>query len=819
MKINRLYLKGYKRIALTGYSEIDIVFTRKIQLILGMNSSGKSSLMNELSPLPVAGSDLVKDGLKRIWIEHNGIEYRLENGKGTKHSFVRLDTEEELNPGGTGQVQKELIKQVFGYTPEIHQLLIGKELFTEMRPARRKEWMTLLADTDYDFALKVFASLKEKLRDTTGALKIARRELVSVVDERIDEAGKKVLADEITLLESRLEALNAIRDSSTVSISESDVEVGRTKAFEAVKTLFNLYISNPDVNREIDYSALIASEESKLSLLQERSRAISNEMTSLDEKLTASSTEGIAELEDEASSIKEEIAGIDNSLVLELSVDNPSTALNRLKAVKLEIIDAISSLPVDTDSKYNKSYHQALSGTINKLEAEIRETAHAIEVNEVEIRHLLSHQNENLVECPSCSHQFNPTFDANKLKLLQEHNHAHEKHKTELQRQLNETRELFTVADDYLARLDRFVAVVHSNSELAGLWKYISASAIIRKQPNAIAGVLARAEDTLSKLVARAGLVNRLSAVETSLATKKAVNTSELAIIKDRRDKLEAELSSVVAELDTLRSSIAANKSKLAVKERITKGIGICNRLLDTNREDGLMLIRNQLQTTLMDNIRLVQAELGSKASKLNDMQRIENKIRDAELSITRLENEEKTLKMLVTALSPNSGLIAKGLLGFIGHLVEQMNELINSVWSYSMQLTKPIIGEDKTELDYTFPFTMVNESNTIADIGLGSKGQQEIINLAFRIVACRYLHLHDIPIFADEFGTGLDETHRKRAAEAIKSITSESAYSQLFMISHYEDAHGALTNAEVCVLCADNITVPREYNQHVTFR
>ena len=99
MKINRLVLSGYKRIALTGYSEIDISFTRKIQLILGMNSSGKSSLMNELSPLPVANSDLVKDGFKRIWIEHNGVEYKLENGRGMKHSFIRLDTEDELNPG------------------------------------------------------------------------------------------------------------------------------------------------------------------------------------------------------------------------------------------------------------------------------------------------------------------------------------------------------------------------------------------------------------------------------------------------------------------------------------------------------------------------------------------------------------------------------------------------------------------------------------------------------------------------------------------------------------------------------------------------
>ena len=819
MKINRLVLSGYKRIALTGYSEIDISFTRKIQLILGMNSSGKSSLMNELSPLPVANSDLVKDGFKRIWIEHNGVEYKLENGRGMKHSFIRLDTEEELNPGGTGQVQKELIKQVFGYTPEIHQLLIGKELFTEMRPARRKEWMTLLADTDYDFALKVFAALKERLRDTTGALKIARRELVSVVDERIDESGRDVLAEEITRLENRLEALNAIRDNSVANISKDSVEAGRDKAFTAVKTLLDLYRNNPDVNRAVDYTSLITGDNSRLTLLQERQNKVASEMLSLDEKLAASSVEGISELEAEVTSIKEEIANIDNGLVLEITSDNPLVALNKLKAVKLEVIDAISSLPVDAESSYNKSYHQSLASRINSLEAEIRETEHAIEVNEVEIRHLVAHENDNLVECPECKHQFNPAFNANKLKLLQEHNHEHEKHKTNLQHSLREARELFTIVDNYLTSLDRFISVVHSTSELSSLWKYISASGIIRKQPNAIAGVLARAEDVLSKLVSRANLVKRLESVEASLATKRAVNTSELAIIKETRDKLESELSSIVAESEILKANVIANQHKQTIKERIAKGIEVCNRLLDANQNDGLMYIRSTLQTMLMDNIRLVQAELGSKASKLNDMRRIEAKIKDAEMSITRLENEEKTLKLLVAGLSPNSGLIAKGLLGFIGHLVEQMNELINSVWSYSMQLVKPSIGEDKTELDYTFPFTMVNDSNTIADIGLGSKGQQEIINLAFRIVACRYLHLHDIPIFADEFGTGLDETHRKRAAEAIKSITNESAYSQLFMISHYEDAHGALTNAEVCVLCADNITVPKEYNQHVKFK
>lgn len=202
MRINRLKITGFKRIALTGYRNIEIDFNRKIQLILGMNSSGKSSLMHELSPLPISNGDLYQDGSKEIWIEHNGHEYYLANWKGGKCSFVRLTDNEELNPGGTQSIQKELVQQVFNYTPTIHKLLIGSELFTQMRPNQRKEWITELSDVNYEYALKVFAVLKEKLRDTQGALKVTRKKLVEALDARIESSEEDSLRRERSRSES-----------------------------------------------------------------------------------------------------------------------------------------------------------------------------------------------------------------------------------------------------------------------------------------------------------------------------------------------------------------------------------------------------------------------------------------------------------------------------------------------------------------------------------------------------------------------------------------------------------------------------------------
>jgi recombinational DNA repair ATPase RecF len=117
----------------------------------------------------------------------------------------------------------------------------------------------------------------------------------------------------------------------------------------------------------------------------------------------------------------------------------------------------------------------------------------------------------------------------------------------------------------------------------------------------------------------------------------------------------------------------------------------------------------------------------------------------------------------------------------------------------------------DDGVLDYTFP--LVVDGKEVP--GLGSTGQQEIINLAFMIVARQYLNIVDYPLYLDEVGMHLDVAHRIALMNYINAIKENRLCSHIFMVNHYTDAQSALSNYNVIVLDDRNIVVPAEYNQH----
>ena len=132
MLIRKLSLSGYNRLATTSIKTIEIQPKNKIVLIIGLNGCGKSSLLKELTPLPAISQEYQKDGYKFIEIEHNGKIFSLlsDFGSAHKHSF-RVDGE-ELNQPGTLQIQRELVKEYFNITQEIHDLMLGNKSFHKM---------------------------------------------------------------------------------------------------------------------------------------------------------------------------------------------------------------------------------------------------------------------------------------------------------------------------------------------------------------------------------------------------------------------------------------------------------------------------------------------------------------------------------------------------------------------------------------------------------------------------------------------------------------------------------------------------------------
>ena len=96
----------------------------------------------------------------------------------------------------------------------------------------------------------------------------------------------------------------------------------------------------------------------------------------------------------------------------------------------------------------------------------------------------------------------------------------------------------------------------------------------------------------------------------------------------------------------------------------------------------------------------------------------------------------------------------------------------------------------------------------------------QEVINLAFVAVSMKYLGLSNTPIFLDEFAASLDVAHRQSAYKAIDHLIESTDYSQVFLVSHYQDGYSSLNSSEVLVLCDSNIELPKgmAYNHHVQF-
>ena len=148
MKYLSIELKGYKRLQFNNINYIKIDFTEKIQIILGTNGSGKTSLLRELTHLPSNKQNFIDDGYKIVTSLYKGDTYVSKSGfNPDKHSLSKNGIEIH---NGTASVQKELVKQIFGLTPEIHELMLGNIKFHEMTGSLRRYWFTKLSNTNYD---------------------------------------------------------------------------------------------------------------------------------------------------------------------------------------------------------------------------------------------------------------------------------------------------------------------------------------------------------------------------------------------------------------------------------------------------------------------------------------------------------------------------------------------------------------------------------------------------------------------------------------------------------------------------------------------
>ena len=817
MKIERLELFGYKRLMLGNIRHLTYTPTAPYQLILGTNGSGKSSVLMELSPLPAHSSNYTKEGYKDVTIRHKGSEYHLISmfKSGSKHNFIKDGV--ELNPGGTGAVQKELVKQEFGVTQELHAVLTGEVRFTDMPPELRRRWVTQLSSCDYSYALGVFNRMKTATRDHLGALKHLKQRLTQETNSLKALSGLEGLEQKAITLREELNALLSARTPGLPAypqISQRvDVMLDRIdKLSRSAMELIQVQPAGANYDNVDSVNADVHRRESEIASTKTLLDRFTSEYSDLESIVT--SVAGTGEITPESIEtrileIESEIDVLRPELKVFLKLEDAESLRRDTEKILPQVIELFGHIPDNEDRRFSRERVYDAEAMIAAANDVI--TKATAKVAQIEARIQMINSSKDTTR-PECKYVWREGFSPKELKQLEDwsddHNRVAERAREEVRRL-----ELYMEeANHYSGLYNQFRGFVQGFPRMQPLWDYILENECLTNKPQSHVGMFF----TWQREVELSQRIEELDRKHTHLV-ELAAKQRQLGgtHFTHRLEKLTEEIEATTGSLHRLRNEA---KDVRQYRDRVLRVSDTVNTLDASVRElhqfyaTAVASLRNQHIDAVAGTH---QNELGLIQRQLTEKQALEGIVNDLTISHDDVELNHQAMYLLTQALSPTEGLIAEQLSGFIGCLTAQLNSILASVWTYDLEILP--CGLDSGELDYKFPLQADGGDNEIPDISKGSTAQREIINFAFQLTVMLYLNLTENPLYLDELGSGFDEQHRVNVMNFVKQLMDVNQHSQVFMISHYASNHGALTNAEVLVLDSANIAVPGEYNKHVT--
>lgn len=831
LKLISLELVGCKRLTLTG-NRIKLSPISALQLILGSNGCGKSSLMAEISPLPAISSNYEKNGSKTTEWWCDGSKYLIistfTHGS-QKHSFFKDDFSIDLNPGGTLTVQKQLVLEHFGIDFEIQNLLLGNEVFTRMSPTRRREWFTRMGSNNYEYSLKVFQKLKKKHRDVVGALDITKYTLV-------DEVAKRLKPEEVDQLRSSIingknQLSIAIRNMSNERLNYAQ----STQTFENVRSRFlssirqlqsysgraHTWVFGKDKEVVEDVITQFTIEMKSITNAIHRQ---SEEYLKIEQRINEMRSMGLenqTELKNKLDEANKSIEDIKSKMIyydilesmMQLNGVNVESAIESVSPYLRELS---ATLPANTDRKLSRKNKELLE--VEQLEIKSKLTKLNIELAKVELIikehiHLRDHAQ---TECPKCKHIFSKGFSQETLTQSETLAGKITDEITSLQKSMESLSARIAENESYgqsMAIFSRCMSVDY----IRPIRDHIT-SEYLFNNPIGISAFLDRLQIDLFQFIAVQDISKRKECLQTYSQNESKFEERSASQLKDQLNKLMIEINELSKKRHYAESKIVTySKMKDCISEM--EALNIASIKLE---EEMNLAFRNMIVSGIDDcyskYISELESALATQESTLRAIDIREGYIVELEKEIIKLTQHEKAYAVLISALSPTDGIIAESLHAFMSVYIQQMNQFIEGIWSYPLEIKFSEIKDDENvELDYKFPFT-INNKITRSDVSVGSRAMEEIFNLAFRMIASQHLGLGHCPLFLDEFASSFDKEHRVTATQVVSALMNQNVFSQLFMVSHYEDGYSPLVDADICVLSESNIVVPvsDKINHHV---
>lgn len=787
MIIKKIVLNNFNRFALKGVKHYEYEPKTTMTIFKDKNGVGKSSLMGQLNPLP---GDLKKDfsgtGYKEVFLEHKGSEYHLLSKDG-KHSFKKDG--KELNEGGTKKVQLDLVEHEFKINPNRINVINGNTRFTIMSPSERKKWLTEISTVDYSYAISVFNKLTERKRDLVAWIKLGNEKLLElkqvISDVKDIEEIKKEHEEIKELIEILLKEYRSIECPYEYNSLIGDLN---TTLRELYKIDFNdLNISKIDKD--------ILEGDIKLKTLFEDREKKYKEFDKLSHTINKDSYEELN---------KELKKNLDILQIFPLSVTNEN-----IESIQNKINNTIEKLNL-----FYKTLKDIETFDITNETSEILKMAPKTVLPEDQIQ-----KSKNLLESLVLIENFIKTNSKKEEEIINTISGFTSSFKpkcnncgseVDLKNDLNKSEEtmkkykeiedkIFSYKEKIKKHLDNLEAeknifysyqVLFSNDE--ELSKLVSNNVLLTVE-NIYTNieVLINWLSILQEKI-KPALENKTNIEKTLL--KNSILQEMSAELKEAEEKkLILEIENITKNINTLSEAIKVLKNK---KEDVNKFQELRNKVIETLKKLSILKknYKKDYENKAIEEYIKILKDRSIETKKivenydqvLQNMKKIENDIKD-------YKDKIGIVGILIDILSPSNGLIAKSINSFLGVFVNEMNIIINSVWSYKMKILPCDLVEGE-DLDYKFKVE-INDDYIVEDISKLSSSQQEIVDLAFRLVFIRYLNIGEIPIILDEFGRTMDQDHRINAFNLIDQVICRS-YDQIFLVSHFEEMYGRFKNA-----------------------
>jgi ABC-type polar amino acid transport system ATPase subunit len=808
MIIKKLILKGYKRLFLNRINVLEYIPNKSMQIILGRNASGKTSILRQLNPLPVnLKHEFYDNGYKYIELEHHNKNYILSSGytSSNKHSFKLND--KELNDGGTKKVQLDLIKEHFNLTPEIIDILLNNNRLTTMSIVDRKKWLSELSTVDYSFSIGLYNKLRARHRDLIGGIKLIQENIIKYENNILKENELIKLKEDKKVLEDYYKHIISLYDHSASTVKIDNYNTLEDNINNLRKLLKDMQPGN--IEEEINKKNKLLLEYDTKSKFITKTVELISQLEKVPEikdiKLLKERQQKLIKLIDDKYKIKT-IKEIDarrssnyylsftNIFSSILVILNQLEEYENIRLMSKEEQDKI----IELDTKLTNNF-----SILNKK----------IELIKTEIEHINKHKTqEHLIECPQCKHKWYNGYNQNTIDGLTRQKQELEKKITAYTEIYNKNKNILDKINTKNKLIDSFIEIIKSNIELKPIWDIIVLRIDINKSTiSEILTVFNNINTELFNTKELSKLIEEKEKNEVVLqnyeASKKLEFKDKELQIKDLTKILETttiEKNKILETIKQLDNNINKLKSIQELhnnlkKILITNRVNLCNKII---------LIRNQYLTELSDYIK----EEIIKIEQLTNQQLQNNiKLEKDKKSLDIYKQREKILNLMVKELSPTEGLIALSINSFLNVFVQEMNDVLDKIWSFPLELL-PCEANEENDLDYKFK-VKVNNDEVIEDVSKLSSSCKEIVDLAFRIVFAKYMHLDEIPLYLDEFGSTFDPKNMSNAYYVIETLANID-YPQIFIISHFEHVYGSIKNADFNILDSNNISTETLQNK-----